>query len=88
MPTHYNLLGISGSLRTNSFSTAILTALAEATAAQAAYDFADIGALPHFNQDLYVEPLPAAVQSLREKIAAADGLVISSSEYKIGRAHV
>ena len=81
MPSQYRLLGISGSLRVNSFSTAILTALAEATAARAAFDCADIGALPHFNQDLYVEPLPAAVQSLREKIAAADGLVISSSEY-------
>ena len=84
MPTHYNLLGISGSLRTNSFSTAILTALAEATAAQAAYDFADIGALPHFNQDIYVDPLPAAVKTLRDQVAAADGLVISSSEYNHG----
>jgi NAD(P)H-dependent FMN reductase len=43
------------------------------------FDFADIGALPHFNQDLYVEPLPAAVQHFRDQIAAADGLVISSS---------
>ena len=84
MPTQYRLLGISGSLRANSFSTAILTALAEATAARATFDYADIGALPHFNQDLYVEPLPSAVQTLREQVAAADGLVISSSEYNHG----
>ena len=84
IPPKYRLLGISGSLRANSFSTAILSALADATAGQAAYDFADIGALPHFNQDLYVEPLPAAAQNLREQVAAADGLVISSSEYNHG----
>jgi chromate reductase, NAD(P)H dehydrogenase (quinone) len=80
----YRLLGISGSLRAGSFSTAVLTSLAEATAPQACYDFADIGGLPHFNQDIYVEPLPLAVQHFRDQIAAADGLVISSPEYNHG----
>jgi chromate reductase, NAD(P)H dehydrogenase (quinone) len=80
----YRLLGISGSLRAGSFSTAVLTALAEATAAQASYDYADIGGLPHFNQDLYVDPLPAAVQHLRNQIAEAEGIVISSPEFNHG----
>ena len=80
----YRLLGISGSLRANSFSTAILAALVEATATPASFDYADIGALPHFNQDLYVAPLPPAVQHLRDQIAATDGLVIVSSEYNHG----
>ena len=84
MPSPYRLLGISGSLRANSFSSAILTALAEATSAQATYDYADIGSVPHFNQDLYVDPLPQAVQHLREQIAKAVGLVIVSSEYNHG----
>ena len=80
----YRLLGISGSIRSQSFSTAILVALAEASASMASFGYADIGALPHFNQDLYVEPLPPEVQHFREKIGAADGLVISSSEYNHG----
>ena len=84
MPKVCKLLGISGSLRSGSFSTAILVALAEAVPATATFDYADIGELPHFNQDLYVEPLPPAVQRFREQIAAADGLVISSSEYNHG----
>jgi chromate reductase len=84
MPSPYRLLGISGSLRANSFSSALLTALAEATASQAAYDYADIGSLPHFNQDLYVDPLPSAVQRFRDQVQAADGLVIVSSEYNHG----
>jgi chromate reductase len=84
MSSSYRLLGISGSLRANSFSSAILAALAEATASEAQFDYADIGAVPHFNQDLYVEPLPPAVQHLRDQVAAADGLVIVSSEYNHG----
>lgn len=84
MPVPYRLLGISGSLRANSFSSAILAAVSKATASQASYDYADIGALPHFNQDLYVEPLPQPVQHMRDQIAAADGLVIVSPEYNHG----
>ncbi len=37
---------------------AVLEALAEASTVNAAFDYADIGALPHFNHDLYVDPLP------------------------------
>ena len=84
MPSPYRLLGISGSLRANSFSSAILNALAEATASQSSYGYADIGVLPHFNQDLYVDPLPVPVQHFRDQVAAADALVIISSEYNHG----
>ena len=80
----HRLLGISGSLRANSFSSAILAALAEATASKASFDYADIGSVPHFNQDLYVDPLPQAVQHMRDQISAADGLVIVSPEYNHG----
>ena len=78
------LLGVSGSLRANAFSTAILEALAAATAGAAVMAYADIGALPHFNQDLYVDPLPPAATRFRQQIADAEGIVISSSEYNHG----
>jgi chromate reductase, NAD(P)H dehydrogenase (quinone) len=84
MSATFNLLGISGSLRAVSFSTAVLAALAEATAEQAKFAYADIGAVPHFNQDHYADPLPVPVQNLRDQIAAADGLVIVSPEYNHG----
>lgn len=84
MSSPYRLLGVSGSLRANSFSSAILAALADVTASQAVFDYANIGSLPHFNQDLYVEPLPPFVQHLREQIAESDGLVIVSPEYNHG----
>jgi NAD(P)H-dependent FMN reductase len=43
MSAPFRLPGIPGSLRADSFSSAILTALAEAAAPQAHSDFADIG---------------------------------------------
>ncbi|WP_373987270.1 NADPH-dependent FMN reductase [Duganella sp. BuS-21] len=80
----HRLLAISGSLRKQAFSKAILLALADATAADAQFEYADIGDLPLFNQDLYVDPLPPAVERFRSQIAAADGLVIASPEYNHG----
>lgn len=43
-----------------------------------------LDSLPHFNPDLDVEPLPAAVQALRRAIEASDGLMICSPEYARG----
>jgi chromate reductase len=80
----HRLLAISGSLRKQAFSKAILLALADATEADAQFEYADIGDLPLFNQDLYVDPLPPAVERFRSQIAAADGLVIASPEYNHG----
>ena len=84
MPLTYRLLGISGSIRTSAHSTAILAALAEAAASNASFDYAQIEEIPHFNQDVYVDPLPEAVRNFRNQIEAADGLVISSPEYNHG----
>ncbi|SEO09646.1 chromate reductase [Duganella sp. CF517] len=80
----HRLLAISGSLRRQAYSKAILAALADANAARARFDYADIGELPLFNQDLYVEPLPEAVARFRRQIAEADALVIASPEYNHG----
>ncbi len=84
MPVTYRLLGISGSIRTNAHSKAILATLAETAASNTRFDYVDIGQIPHFNQDLYVDPLPEVVVSFRNQIEAADGLVISSPEYNHG----
>jgi len=84
MTCRARLLGISGSLRANAFSSLVLRALADATAHQATYDFARIGALPHFDQDLWGDHLPDAVCLFRDQVATADGLVIVSPEYNHG----
>jgi chromate reductase, NAD(P)H dehydrogenase (quinone) len=84
MSAPHRLLGMSGSLRRGAYSTAVLAAFMKASAAQARWETADIGALPLFNQDLYVEPLPAAVAVFRAQIIVADGIVIVSPEYNHG----
>jgi chromate reductase len=84
MSTPFRLLGISGSLRTGAYSSAILTALAEAAAPRASIAFADIGALPHYNQDLEGDATPAAVTDFKAQIAAADGVVLVSTEFNHG----
>lgn len=84
MRPFHKVLGISGSLRKQAFSDAILAALAEASADQAVFSYADIGAVPHFNQDLYQEPLPSAVEQLRRQVVEADAIVIASPEYNHG----
>ena len=83
------LLAISGSLRAVSSNTSLLRAaqlLARPPLVVEIYD--GLGALQHFNPDLDVEPLPAAVIDLRSRIKAASGLLISSPEYARGVAGV
>src|SRR5450755_3480709 len=48
--------------------------------------YGGLGSLPHFNADLDVEGTspPAVVADLRERLRAADGLLISSPEYAHG----
>jgi chromate reductase len=75
------ILAISGSLRAESFNTALLHALTPlAPEGMSIEVFKGIDELPHFNQDLEANP-PASVVRLREAIAAADGLIISTPEY-------
>jgi len=83
------LLAISGSLRAVSSNTSLLRAaqlLARPPVVVEMYE--GLGALPHFNPDLDVEPWPTAVVDLRARIKAAGGLLISSPEYARGVAGV
>jgi len=75
------LLGISGSLRKGSFNTAALRAAKELLPDEMNMEIFNIGELPLYNEDLREQGFPPKVQELREKIAAADALLIASPEY-------
>jgi chromate reductase, NAD(P)H dehydrogenase (quinone) len=78
------LLALSGSLRAASSNTSILRAaelLAPAGIVIGHYEA--LGRLPHFNPDLE-DRLPAEVIALRDRVGAADGLLISCPEYARG----
>lgn len=85
VPRALEFLAISGSLRHGSSSTALLRAAALlASPGTRLIPFDGLGALPPFNPDLDRDPLPAAVGTLRARVAAADGLVMCSPEYAHG----
>ena len=66
----FTVLGISGSLRTASFNTAALRAAQELAPAGMSVDFADISAIPNYNEDIRSDGMPDAVVRFRERIAA------------------
>jgi chromate reductase len=77
------VLGISGSLRKGSFNTAVLRAAVELAPAGMTIETAEIRDIPPYDEDLRGDPptFPAAVQTLRERIAASDALLIVTPEY-------
>jgi chromate reductase, NAD(P)H dehydrogenase (quinone) len=79
------IIGISGSLRTTSLSTALLNAgatLAPPSVELMVYD--GIGNLPHFNPELDKESVPPAVSDFRSQLNSSAGVVISTPEYAHG----
>lgn len=79
-----NLLGISGSLRSGSFSTAILETLAANAPAGVELTLHSLSDIPLYNQDLDTDQPLAPVAALRDAIAAADGIVIATPEFNYG----
>lgn len=78
------LVGISGSLRKNSFNTAVLTSVLEAPITGVETTIVSIGDLPLYNQDNDGDPQPENVRRLRQIVGECDGLVICSPEYNSG----
>lgn len=75
------LFAVSGSLRAGSYNTALLKALESLDVPGVEYDtYENMADLPIYNQDLEAD-LPPVVQDLRDRIRAADGVVIATPEY-------
>jgi chromate reductase len=74
-------LGISGSLRKNSYNTAALHAAKELLPPDVSLDIFDLSGLPLYNEDVREKGFPEPAQRLRESIAGADALLISTPEY-------
>lgn len=75
------LLGFAGSLRRNSFNRAALRAAQLLLPEGVALEIFDLAPIPFFNEDVEALGIPAPVQEFRDKIAAADGLLIATPEY-------
>lgn len=78
------LLGLSGSLRSQSYSTGILRTLQERSPERVELVIHDLSDVPLYNQDRDGAEAPAEVSALRNAIAASDGLVIVTPEFNYG----
>jgi chromate reductase len=76
------ILGISGSLRRNSYNTSLLRAAADLLDSEDDLTLWEgLADLPHYNEDGDVEPAPAGVAALRDALRSADAVLISTPEY-------
>src|SRR6202040_4408588 len=75
------LIGMSGSLRTGSYSNAVLETLREKFAGRAELEVYDLAPVPLYNQDFEGDKRPPIVKKLLADIAEADGLVLWGPEH-------
>lgn len=76
------LIGLSGSLRSGSFNTALLRAAAALLPEGVALTVHTAHGIPLYDGDLETaDGIPPAVSGLKDAIAAADGLILSTPEY-------
>jgi chromate reductase, NAD(P)H dehydrogenase (quinone) len=76
------VLGISGSLRSQSHNTKLLRNAGELLPADAEFElWQDLKAVPPYDEEDDVEPAPPAVAALRNAIGEADGILFATPEY-------
>jgi len=79
------ILGISGSLRAGSFNTALLRAAQALAVPGVELELATLHGIPLYDGDLEQrEGLPPAVQALKARVLASDGLLLATPEYNNG----
>ena len=81
MTTPVHALAIAGSLRAHSYNRAVLRAAAELAPAGLTLEPCDLRPIPLYDGDVEAIGWPEAVVALRQRIAAADALLIATPEY-------
>jgi len=75
-----NILGFAGSLRQASYNRALLRAALELMPKGANMEIFDLDGIPPYNQELEVV-MPEKVKTFKQKIKAADMILIVTPEY-------
>lgn len=75
------IIGITGSLRSGSFNTALLRAAKEIAPNSVVLEIATLKGIPLYDGDVETEEgIPQAVITLQEQIATTDGLLLATPE--------
>ncbi len=77
----YHVLGFAGSLRVYSYNRGLLAKAREVLPEGLNMNIIELNRIPLYNDDQPKENLPEALIEFREKILAADALLIASPEY-------
>src|SRR5687767_9546937 len=80
MSNTFDILGIAGSLRRESYNRSAMRAATQLVPAGARIDVFDLDGIPGFNQDDEQYPPPKVVE-LKRRIRAADALLFVTPEY-------
>jgi chromate reductase len=76
------VLAVSGSLRQDSYNTALLRSAAELAPDGVEVEVHDgLAEIPPYDQDIQDEGAPVSVEDLRDRIANADAVLIATPEY-------
>jgi NAD(P)H-dependent FMN reductase len=76
------ILGISGALRRGSYNAALLRAAVELAPPTLSIEIASIREVPLYDGDVEAEHgIPEPVRALKDRVAAADGLLLVTPEY-------
>ena|SRR5688572_18159076 len=76
------IIGMSGSLRKNSFNAGLLRAAADLVSSDTRLEILSIRDVPLFDGDVEeASGVPGAVQYIKDRVAAADGLLLATPEY-------
>jgi chromate reductase len=80
MERKISILGFAGSLRKGSYNKAILREALNQLPEDVALELFDLEGIPPFNQDFESNP-PQKVREFKQKIRAADAILIATPEY-------
>ena len=80
----FRLLGLSGSLRHSSYSTAVLRGLRDSLTLRASFEIFPLHGVPLYNEDDDADQAPESVRALRSAVEASDGVIMVSPEYNHG----
>ena len=75
------LLGISGSLRAQSYNSAALSVVGSVLPQGMEFNVASLAELPFYNADVEQRGFPVTVEGFRKKVADADALIFAVPEY-------